>query len=135
MKVKDLIAALEECNPNNKVAFSVEKAHATIGGTPRVEVEAVRQGFDWDDGTVFLQIEDGKRLTEMSKEEYISLIRYKQLVMGLRGKEEITSLSDIFTRKDFAIGLLEDLRRDPSLDISTLRKLSKIISKIKEEKL
>lgn len=135
MKVKDLIAELQKCNPEDKVAVQVDKGFITIGGTPRVEVDSTRNGFDWDHGTVFLQMKDGKMLTDITREEYYEHIRYKQLVSGLRGKQDIEHLSDIFVKKDFVLPrLLEISRRLVSGEIETFE-VSDLITDICEEKL
>lgn len=132
MKVKDLIAELQECNPEDAVIIPIEKGFPTMGGTPGVELEAIYRGFDWDSRRVFLHVGDGNRLTLMSKEEYTSLIRYKQLVMGMRGKEELAGLSDIFVKKDFVIGRLNRLTNVEELETSEVLDL---ITDIVKEKL
>lgn len=135
MKVKELIAELSRANPEDKVAVEIDKGFVTIGGTPRVDVEAVRNGFDWDHGTFFLLLEDGKMLTDITREEYYEHIRYKQLVSGMRGKQDIEHLSDIFVKKDFVLPrLLEISRRLVSDELETFE-VSDLITDILEEKL
>lgn len=132
MKVSELIAELQQCNPDHQVAIPVEVGHVTLGGTPRREVEAIYRGFDWDSRTVFLHIGDQDRLTVMSKEEYIELIRYKQLVSGVRGKQDIKHLSDVFVKKDFVI---ERLKRLINVEELETFEISDLITDIYEEKL
>lgn len=132
MKVSELIAELQKCNPDHQVAIPVEVRNVTLGGTPRREVEFVTQGFDWDSRTVFLDIVRDERLTVMSKEEYIELIRYKQLVSGVRGKQDIENLSDVFVKKDFVI---ERLKRLIDVEELELFEISDLITDITEEKL
>lgn len=132
MKVSELIEELQKCRPDDKVSIPVEVGHVTIGGTPHREVEAVHNGFDWDSKQVFLHICADERLTVMSKEEYIELIRYKQLVSGMRGKQDIEHLSDVFVKKDFVIDRLQRLTHDEELESL---KISNLIIDITEEKL
>ena len=136
MTVYELIGLLTHCSPTDKVAIPVEVGHITIGGEPRLDVESVRRGFDWSSGTVFLHGTDETRLTVMSKEEYIQLIRYKQLVSGMRGKEDIEHLSDVFVKKDVVLQLLRQLTAKLSdgsgIDCSDV---NDIINEIYEEKL
>lgn len=132
MKVSELIAELQQCNPDHQVAIPVEVGHVTMGGTPRREVEAIYRGFDWDSRTVFLHIGDQDRLTVMSKEEYIELIRYQQLVSGVRGKQDIKHLSDVFVKKDFVI---ERLKRLINVEELEPFEISDLITDIYEEKL
>lgn len=132
MKVSELIAELQKCNPDHQVVIPVEVRNVTLGGTPRREVEFVTQGFDWDSRTVFLDIVRDERLTVMSKEEYIELIRYKQLVSGVRGKQDIENLSDVFVKKDFVI---ERLKRLIDVEELELFEISDLITDITEEKL
>ncbi|WWT49367.1 hypothetical protein [Escherichia phage vB_EcoM-LTH01] len=132
MKVSELIEELQKCRPDDKVSIPVEVGHVTIGGTPRREVEAVYRGFDWDSKQVFLHICADERLTVMSKEEYIELIRYKQLVSGMRGKQDIEHLSDVFVKKDFVIERLQRLSHVEELETF---EISNLISEIIEEKL
>lgn len=132
MKVKELIEQLLNCNPEDKVAVQIDKGFVTVGGTPRVGVESASSGFDWDHGTVFLKLEAGKMLTDVSREEYLEHIRYKQLVTGLRGRQNIELLSDVFVRKDFVIGRLTHL-----VDVEELEQyeVPNLITDIKKEKL
>lgn len=132
MKVSELIVELQQCDPNDRVCIPVEVGHVTLGGTPRREVEAIYRGFDWDSRTVFLHIGDQDRLTVMTKEEYIELIRYKQLVSGMRGKQDIGHLSDVFVKKDFVIAKLQRLAHLEELEHYEIPTL---INKIIEEKL
>ncbi len=127
MKVKDLIAELNQCNPEDDVVIPVELGYPTLGGHPIVNLSRIERGFDWDSRKVFLYPDEGKSLTPMSKDQYTSLIQYKQLVMGMRGKEELASLSDIFVRKEFVINLLKTLSEVP-FD-------TEIMTAIKEEQL
>lgn len=127
MKVKDLIAELSECNPEDKVALPIELAHATLGGSPCVYIDAVWRGFDWDSGTVFLYPPDKQALTLLSKEEYNELVEYRQLASSVLGRRTMEDLSDTFVRKSFVIELLTKLS-DVEFDTETIRK-------IKEEKL
>lgn len=127
MKVKDLIAELSECNPEDKVALPIELSHATLGGSPCVYIDSVWAGFDWDRGTVFLYPPDKQALTLLSKDEYNELIQYKQLASSMRGRQDLAGLSDVFVRKEFIIELLTKLS-DVDFDTETIRK-------IKEEKL
>lgn len=132
MKVKELIEQLRNCNPEDKVAVQVDKGFVTIGGTPRVGVESTRNGFDWDHGTVFLKLEDGKMLTDITREEYYEHIRYKQLVSGMRGKQDIDHLSDIFVKKDFVI---ERLKRLVNVEELESFEVSDLITDVREERL
>lgn len=129
MKVKELIEQLQNCNPEDKVEVQIDKGFVTIGGTPSVEVESLRKGFDWDHGTVFLGLKDGKMLTDITREEYYEHIRYKQLVSGMRGKQDIGHLSDIFVKKDFVIEKLKYVENLESYEVRDL------ITAIYEEKL
>ena len=122
MKVKELIAELQECNPEDTVALPIELEHATLGGSPRVEVDAVWRGFDWDSGTVFLYPPDKQALTLLSKEEYNELIQYRQLASSALGRNTMKGLSDVFVRKDFVIELLTKLS-DVEFDTETIRKI------------
>lgn len=132
MKVKDLMEQLLNCNPEDKVAVQIDKGFVTLGGTPRVGVESAHNGFDWDQGTVFLKLEAGKMLTDISREEYTEHLRYKQLVSGVRGKQDIEHLSDVFVKKDFVIDRLKRL-----IDVEELEpfEISGLITDILEEKL
>lgn len=132
MKVSELISELQKCNPEDKVAVQIDKGFVTIGGTPRVGVESAHNGFDWDHGTVFLKLEGGKMLTDISREEYTEHIRYKQLVSGMRGKQDIEHLSDIFVKKDFVINRLLRLVNVEELEPF---EVSDLITDIKEERL
>lgn len=132
MKVKELIEQLQKCNPEDKVAVQIDKGFVTIGGTPRVGVESAHSGFDWDDGTVFLKLEDGKMLTDITREEYHEHIRYKQLVSSLRGKQDIAHLSDVFVKKDFVI---ERLKRLINVEELESFEISDLITDVYEEKL
>ncbi|AFH21097.1 hypothetical protein CL97_gp213 [Cronobacter phage CR9] len=132
MKVKELIEQLQNCNPEDKVAVQIDKGFVTIGGTPRVGVESAHNGFDWDHGTVFLKLERGKMLTDISREEYTEHIRYKQLVSGMRGKQDIEHLSDIFVKKDFVINRLLRLVNVEELEPF---EVSDLITDIREERL
>ncbi|QQG33504.1 hypothetical protein [Pectobacterium phage PcCB7V] len=132
MKVKELIEQLEKCNPEDTVAVQVDKAFVTIGGTPCVGVDSAYSGFDWNHGTVFLKLEDGKMLTDITREEYYEHIRYKQLVSGLRGKQDIAHLSDVFVKKDFVI---ERLKRLINVEELESFEISGLITDIHEEKL
>lgn len=132
MKVKDLIEQLQNCNPEDKVAVQIDKGFVTIGGTPRVGVDSAHNGFDWDHGTVFLKLEDGKMLTDITREEYHEHIRYKQLVSGMRGKQDISHLSDVFVRKDF---VMERLKRLINVEELEPFEISDLITDIREEKL
>jgi len=109
-----------------------DKGFVTLGGTPRVGVESAHNGFDWDQGTVFLKLEAGKMLTDISREEYTEHLRYKQLVSGVRGKQDIEHLSDVFVKKDFVINRLKRL-----IDVEELEpfEISGLITDILEEKL
>lgn len=132
MKVKELIEQLQNCNPEDKVAVQIDKGFVTIGGTPRVGVESAHNGCDWDHGTVFLKLERGKMLTDISREEYTEHIRYKQLVSGMRGKQDIEHLSDVFVRKDF---VLDRLNRLVNVEELEPFEVSDLITDIREEKL
>lgn len=132
IKVKELIEQLQKCNPEDKVAVQIDKGFVTIGGTPRVGVESAHNGFDWDHGTVFLKLEDGKMLTDITREEYYEHIRYKQLVSGMRGKQDIAHLSDVFVKKDFVI---ERLKRLINVEELEPFEVSDLITDIHEEKL
>ena len=132
MKVKELIEELQKCNPEDKVAVQIDKGFVTIGGTPRVGVDSAHSGFDWDHGTVFLKLEGGKMLTDITREEYYEHIRYKQLVSGLRGKQDIAHLSDVFVKKDFVI---ERLKRLINVEELEPFEVSDLITDIYEEKL
>lgn len=132
MKVSELISELQKCNPEDKVAVQIDKGFVTIGGTPRVEVDSAHQGFDWDHGTVFLKLTDGKMLTDITREEYYEHIRYKQLVSGMRGKQDIAHLSNVFVRKDF---VMERLRRLINVEELEPFEVSDLITDIREEKL
>lgn len=132
MKVKDLIEQLQNCNPEDKVAVQIDKGFVTIGGTPRVGVDSAHNGFDWDHGTVFLKLEDGKMLTDITREEYYEHIRYKQLVSGMRGKQDIEHLSDIFVKKDFVI---ERLMRLVNVEELEPFEVSDLITDVREERL
>lgn len=132
MKVCELIEQLSHCNPEYTMAVQIDKGFVTIGGTPRVGVESARNGFDWDHGTVFLTLEDGKMLTDITREEYYEHIRYKQLVSGMRGKQDINHLSDIFVKKDFVISRLQRLINVEELEPF---EVSDLITDIKEERL
>lgn len=132
MKVSELIAELQKCNPDHQVAIPIEVGHVTIGGTPRRGVEFVTNGFDWDGSTVFLDIDREERLTVMSKEEYIELIRYKQLVSGMRGKQDIDHLSEVFVKKDFVI---ERLKRLVNVEELESFEIPDLITDILEEEL
>lgn len=132
MKVSELISELQKCNPEDKVAVQIDKGFVTIGGTPRVGVESAHNGFDWDHGTVFLKLEGGKMLTDISREEYTEHIRYKQLVSGMRGKQDIEHLSDIFVKKDFVINRLLRLVNVEELEPF---EVSDLITDIREERL
>lgn len=132
MKVSELIAELQQCRPDDRVSIPVEVGHVTLGGTPRREVEAVYQGFDWDSKQVFLHVCADERLTVMSKEEYIELIRYQQLVSGMRGKQDIEHLSDIFVKKDFVI---ERLMRLVNVEELEPFEVSDLITDVREERL
>lgn len=132
MKVSELISELQKCNPEDKVAVQIDKGFVTIGGTPRVGVESAHNGFDWDHGTVFLKLEGGKMLTGISREEYTEHIRYKQLVSGMRGKQDIEHLSDIFVKKDFVINRLLRLVNVEELEPF---EVSDLITDIREERL
>ncbi|ARB11630.1 hypothetical protein CB7_177 [Pectobacterium phage vB_PatM_CB7] len=132
MKVKELIEQLEKFNPEDTVAVQIDKGFVTIGGTPRVGVDSAHSGFDWDHRTVFLKLEDGKMLTDITWEEYYEHIRYKQLVSGLRGKEDIAHLLDVFVKKDFVIGRLKRLINVEELESF---EVSDLITDIHEEQL
>jgi hypothetical protein len=132
VKVSELISELQKCNPEDKVAVQIDKGFVTIGGTPRVGVESAHNGFDWDHGTVFLKLEGGKMLTDISREEYTEHIRYKQLVSGLRGKQDIEHLSNIFVKKDFVINRLLRLVNVEELEPF---EVSDLITDIREERL
>lgn len=132
MTVWQLIQALSLCDPNDKVVIPVEVGHVTIGRLPNLPVDSVRRGHDWDDKTVFLNVDPEKRLTPMQKGEYIELIRYKQLVSGLRGKQDIEHLSDVFVRKDFVLNRLSRLVNVEELEPF---EVSDLITDIREEKL
>lgn len=132
IKVKELIEQLQKCNPEDKVAVQIDKGFVTIGGTPRVGVESAHNGFDWDHGTVFLKLENGKMLTDITREEYYEHIRYKQLVSGMRGKQDIAHLSDVFVKKDFVI---ERLKRLINVEELEPFEVSDLITDIYEEKL
>lgn len=88
MKVRELRDLLGAVNEDLEVVIPVESGTVTIGATPAVTVDYVRQGFDWDTGKVFLR-NSRNALTTMSQEEYTEHIRYKQMVSSLRGKGEI----------------------------------------------
>lgn len=132
MKVSELISELQKCNPEDKVAVQIDKGFVTIGGTPRVGVESAHNGFDWDHGTVFLKLENGKMLTDITREEYYEHIRYKQLVSGMRGKQDIAHLSDVFVKKDFVI---ERLKRLINVEELEPFEVSDLITDIYEEQL
>lgn len=132
MKVSELISELQKCDPEDKVAVQIDKGFVTIGGTPRVEVDSAHQGFDWDHGTVFLKLADGKMLTDITREEYYEHIRYKQLVSGMRGKQDIAHLSNVFIRKDFVLDRLSRLVNVEELEPF---EVSDLITDIREEKL
>lgn len=132
MKVSELISELQKCDPEDKVAVQIDKGFVTIGGTPRVGVESAHSGFDWDHGTVFLKLEDGKMLTDISREEYYEHIRYKQLVSGMRGKQDIEHLSDLYVRKDF---VMERLKRLINVEELEPFEVSDLITDIYEERL
>lgn len=126
MKVKDLIAELQECNPEDNVALPIELPYATLGGSPRVDVDAVWRGFDWDSGTVFLYPPDKQALTLLSKEEYHKLVEYKQLASSALGRKTMQGLSDVFVRKAFVVDLLTKLS-DVEFDTETIRKIKEEI--------
>ncbi|QYC52434.1 hypothetical protein [Salmonella phage SSBI34] len=132
MKVNDLIELLWTCDPDADVVIPVEVGHITIGALPTVGVEGVSNGFDWDSGKVFLKVSDDKRLTTMSREEYSEHIRYKQLVSGLRGKQDIAHLSDVFVKKGFVI---ERLKRLINVEELESFEVSDLITDIYEEQL
>lgn len=129
MKVKELIERLSKVSPEYEVAVEIHKGQTALGGTPSVKITDTRVGFDWDSGKVFLILDEGKVLTDMSREEYIEHIRYKQLVGGLRGNHDIKHLSEVFVRKEFVISLLLDVLENKSQDLYS------VITKINEEKL
>ena len=60
MKTEELIEELKRCNHrgNAKVAFDVIRPHTSVGGSQRVEIKGCVAGFDWNDGTTFLQTEE-----------------------------------------------------------------------------
>lgn len=135
MKVKELIEELSQSNPEDKVAVSIDKGFVTMGGTPRVGVDSVFNGFDWDHGTVFLKLEDGKMLTDITREEYYEHIRYKQLVTGMRGKQDIAHLSDIFVKKEVVISRLILLTERLMAGTMENFEINDLIKDIEEEKL
>lgn len=132
MKVKELIEKLSKVNPEDEVVVAIHKGQPTLGGTPSVKITDTRVGFDWDSGEVFLILDEGKVLTDMSRDEYTEHIRYKQLVGGLRGGQDIKHLSDVFVRKDFVI---ERLKRLINVEELESFEVPDLITDIYEEKL
>lgn len=130
MKVWELIGALSLCDPKDEVVVPVELAHTTIGGTPCRVISKVTRGFDWDSKTVFLDVDD--KLTPMTKAEFTEHIQYRQLVSGLRGKQDIVHLSDVFVKKDFVIDCLKRLINVQELEP---HEIPSLICTIEKEKL
>lgn len=132
MTVWELIGELSKCQPGDKIVVPVEVAHVTIGGEPCEEIVRATRGFDWNSKTVFLDIDPESRLTVMSKEEYIDLVRYKQLISSVRGRQDIEHLSDVFVKKDFVLERLQRLAHCEELEPF---EIANLIKDIIEEKL
>lgn len=100
MKVKDLIAQLEAFDPEHKVSLSVDVDRVTMGGSPRVDIDNVIGGIDWDDKVVFLHPPIGINLIQTTRDRFRELIEWKQLVSGLRGKGNIDEAKKNFIRRE-----------------------------------
>lgn len=135
MTVWELIGLLSQCQPGDRVSVPIEVGHVTIGRTPCRDIEGIERGFDWDSKNVFLHIGDQDRLTVMSKDEYIELIRYKQLVSGVRGKQDIEHLSEVFVKKDFVVERLRGISSRLAEGKLESFEISDLITDITEEKL
>jgi hypothetical protein len=115
MKVRDLLELLSKKNPEDKVMFRVEKPHTTIGGSPAVAVVGVTNGFDWDDGKVFLNTPLGTHLFVGDQRFYRDNIEYKQLVGGIRGKNDLEEAKKNFlSRKEFEDIIIETCEKLPN---------------------
>lgn len=84
MKVKDLIAALKDEDPELNVVID-DTRYGTIGASPSVGIHRVAAGFDWDHGKFILFPE--KSMTTVDKETIKSMIVYANQA-GWRGKYE-----------------------------------------------
>jgi hypothetical protein len=58
MKVKELIEALGQMNPENEVVVPIATLNYTMGGTPSLKVRKPYGGFDWDTGNTFLHLDE-----------------------------------------------------------------------------
>lgn len=133
MKVKDLIVELEKCNPEDTVSVPVTLAYATLGGQPCREVRCVTSGFDWDKGQVFLDLDVEQYLTPLTKQEYLELVEYKRLVMYIRGRGDLESLSDIFITKAKARNVLHQAVASTNMNKNCFNALMNFIDEAKLE--
>lgn len=131
MKVSELIEVLQQVDGNLDVAIPVELGHVTMGGQPYRTILRVDQGFDWDSGKVFLKPED--KLTVLSQEEYIELIRYKQLISSMRGHQDRKQLDDIFIKKDKVREILHDIFDSTDMNLEAYHGFKCAVSEAKLE--
>jgi hypothetical protein len=100
MKVSELIELLSKKNPDDNVKVRVELPHATIGPTKAVDIAGAVNGFDWDNGKVFLTLPLGTHLFVGDQKLYRENIQYKQLVGSIRGKEDLENVRENFLSVD-----------------------------------
>lgn len=62
-----ILRAVETSRSLTRIAVPVELAHSTLGPRPTVALVGAAQGFDWDQGTLFLQPE--QPLTPLTPDE------------------------------------------------------------------
>lgn len=76
MKVKDLKDVLDNQPPDNVVRIPCYFVRTTIGPRASVQLEEVRAGFDWDQGTSFIVPKD-YTLVALKQDELKDFIEFK----------------------------------------------------------
>lgn len=58
MKVSELIAALQHMSPDDEVVIKVKRSSPSVGPLAAVGIDIVANGFDWNNGRVFLETDE-----------------------------------------------------------------------------
>lgn len=122
MTVAELIEALQNMPPGWRVAIPISTLSVAIGAAPDSGVIGVFRGFDWEDGTVFLQSEqklrDADAEYEASRSEHyhrgeaLAFIWMSVKNTTLTDAQKMESIKRILRNRGFKSGVEEPEQKE-----------------------